>query len=36
MGSCQRDGQTYRDIWYNYTATCTGTLEVTTCEDLGG
>ncbi len=36
VGSCLYDGQTHRDIWYNYTAPCTGTLEVTTCEDLGG
>ncbi len=35
-GSCQFDGQTYNDVWYRYTATCTGTLLVTTCEQLGG
>ncbi len=28
---CQYDGQVYNDIWYNYTATCTGTLTVSTC-----
>ena len=30
------DGQTYNDIWYDYFATCTGDLTVTTCEELGG
>ncbi len=30
---CQFDGQTYEDIWYNYTATCTGTLTVSTCNN---
>jgi len=30
------NGQTYADIWYVYTADCTGTLTVTTCEELGG
>ncbi len=34
--SCQFDGQTYNDIWYNHIATCSGTLTVTTCENLGG
>jgi hypothetical protein len=24
------------DVWYRYTASCTGTLRVTTCEQLGG
>ncbi|MCH8969935.1 MAG: hypothetical protein IIA66_12555, partial [Planctomycetes bacterium] len=33
---CQFDGQTYHDIWFNYDATCTGDLTVTTCEDDGG
>jgi hypothetical protein len=33
---CQFDGQTYNDIWYDYFATCTGDLTVTTCEELGG
>ena len=33
---CQFDGQTYNDIWYDYFATCTGDLTVTTCEQLGG
>ncbi len=28
---CQFDGQTYNDIWYNYTATCTADLTVSTC-----
>jgi len=30
-GLCQYDGQTYQDIWYRYTATCTGTLTASTC-----
>ncbi|MCZ6651609.1 MAG: hypothetical protein O7D91_01070, partial [Planctomycetota bacterium] len=33
---CQFDGQTYHDIWYDYLASCTGNLTVTTCEQLGG
>ncbi len=28
---CQFDGQTYNDVWYDYTASCTGTLVVSTC-----
>ncbi len=28
---CAFDGQTYEDIWYEYVATCTGTLTVSTC-----
>jgi len=28
---CQFDGQTYHDIWYNYNASCSGTLTVSTC-----
>jgi hypothetical protein len=28
---CQFDGQTYNDVWYRYTATCTGDLTVSTC-----
>lgn len=37
-GLCNDSGstQTYNDIWYNYVASCTGTLTVTTCEELGG
>jgi len=37
-GACNDGGftQTTNDIWYNYTATCTGTLTVTTCENSGG
>ncbi|MHC5004806.1 MAG: hypothetical protein ACYTJ0_16980, partial [Planctomycetota bacterium] len=37
-GICNDFGQnqTYNDIWFDYTATCTGELLVTTCEDLGG
>ncbi|MCA9292171.1 MAG: hypothetical protein KDA25_13645 [Phycisphaerales bacterium] len=31
--SCQFDGQTYNDIWYNYTATVDGTLTVSTCNN---
>ena len=36
--TCQDDGQTYNDIWYNYVATCTGTFLVSTClyPDGGG
>ena len=34
--ACQYDGQLYNDIWFDYTATCTGDLLVTTCTDLGG
>ena len=30
--SCQFDGQTYNDIWYTYTATCTGNVTFTTCD----
>jgi hypothetical protein len=30
-GSCMFDGQTYHDIWYNYTATFNGDLTVSTC-----
>jgi hypothetical protein len=29
---CAYDGQTYHDIWYDYTAWCTGELTVTTCD----
>jgi hypothetical protein len=28
---CQFDGQTYNDIWFTYSATCTGNLTVSTC-----
>ncbi|MCH8853148.1 MAG: hypothetical protein IID41_10925, partial [Planctomycetes bacterium] len=28
---CQFDGQTYNDVWYDYTATCTADLTVSTC-----
>ena len=28
---CEFDGQTYHDIWYNYVATCSGELTVSTC-----
>ncbi len=34
--TCQFDGQTYHDLWYNYTASCTGTLTVSTCNEDGG
>jgi cysteine-rich repeat protein len=36
--SCADSGgtQTVADIWYTYTATCTGVLTVTTCSQLGG
>ncbi len=30
-GECQFDGQTYNDIWYEYQATYTGELTVSTC-----
>jgi cysteine-rich repeat protein len=29
-------GDVHNDIWFNYTASCTGVLAVTTCEELGG
>lgn len=37
-GVCNDFGspQTHHDIWFLYTATCTGNLLVTTCVDLGG
>ncbi len=28
---CQFDGQTYNDVWYRYTASCTGDLTASTC-----
>ena len=34
-GECQFDGQTYEDIWYEYQATCTGELTVSTCNQAG-
>lgn len=38
IGACNDSGsrQTGRDIWYTYEATCTGSLTVTTCDDLHG
>ncbi|MCH8165158.1 MAG: hypothetical protein IH889_06075 [Planctomycetes bacterium] len=30
------DEQVYNDVWYNYNADFTGTLQITTCEQLGG
>ena len=33
---CQYDGQTYNDVWWYYTSPISGTLTVSTCEDLGG
>jgi hypothetical protein len=30
------DQQIYNDVWYLYTASCTGTMTATTCEQLGG
>ncbi len=30
------DNQVSQDVWYQYSATCTGDLTVTTCEQLGG
>ncbi len=36
-GQCDNNGaMCAADIWYRYTATCTGTLRVTTCAELGG
>ena len=35
-GPCQFNGQTYHDIWYNYTADFTGLLTVSTCNEDGG
>ncbi|HCA39150.1 MAG TPA: hypothetical protein DEO92_05670 [Phycisphaerales bacterium] len=29
---CQWDGQTYNDLWYRWTAPCTGELTVSTCD----
>ena len=31
-GLCKFDGQTYQDLWYDYSATCTGELTVSTCD----
>ncbi len=35
LGDCGAFGDTqiYKDVWYNYTATCSGTLTVSTCND---
>ncbi len=33
---CQFDDQTWHDIWYDYTATCTGNLTLSTCQEEGG
>jgi len=30
------NGQTFADIWYRYTSSCTGVLTVSTCEQVGG
>ncbi|MHC4947441.1 MAG: M12 family metallo-peptidase [Planctomycetota bacterium] len=37
-GQCNDSGaiETNQDIWFTYIATCTGTLTVTTCNDLHG
>lgn len=36
-GACFDSGATCAaDIWYRYTATCTGTLRITNCAQLGG
>ena len=32
--ACQFDGQTYNDTWFIYEATCTGNLEVSTCNTV--
>jgi hypothetical protein len=34
--SCEFDGQTYHDLWYDYVATCTGALTVSMCTEEGG
>jgi len=34
--SCQYNGQTGNDIWFTYFPSCTGTVTITTCEQLGG
>ena len=34
--SCQLGGITGNDIWFTYTASATGELVISTCEDLGG
>jgi len=31
---CQSDGQTYDDVWFNFTAGATGTLVVSTCNTV--
>lgn len=31
-GDCQFDGQTYNDIWYDYTASCAGEATVSLCD----
>lgn len=33
---CQNAGGTFNNVWFAYTATCTGLATITTCEDLGG
>lgn len=33
---CQVAGNLHNNVWFTYTATCTGLLTVTTCEELGG
>ncbi len=37
-GTCGQfgDGNVHNDVWYEYTATCTGNLILSTCEQLGG
>ncbi len=30
------DGSVHDDVWYTYTASCTGLLTVSTCEEVGG
>jgi hypothetical protein len=37
VGQCDNSGaMCAADIWYRYTASCTGTLRLTTCAELGG
>ncbi|MBX3394745.1 MAG: S8 family serine peptidase [Phycisphaerae bacterium] len=35
-GECQFAGPVQQNVWFQYTAGCSGTLTATTCEQLGG
>ena len=35
-GQCQYAGTLNNNVWFSYTATCTGVMIATTCEQLGG